>query len=240
MGPGRVHAHQVPVPGRVAVKVIVLGGGVIGVTSAYYLARAGHEVTVVDRQAGPAQETSFANAGQISPGYAAPWAAPGVPLKALQWMFQRHAPLAIGRTVRRAAALDVADAAQLQSAALRGQQGAHAARGRIQPRLPVRSCAPKPACSTKAASGGTLQVFRTQAQLDGVGQGRGRAEAARRALRSAGPRRLRARRARDCGADRLSRRPAAAERRDRRLPPVHRELAAWRRRSACASGSTPR
>ncbi len=75
-------------------RVLVLGSGVIGVTSAYYLARAGHEVTVLDRQPGPALETSFANAGQISPGYASPWAAPGIPLKAMKWMLQRHAPLA--------------------------------------------------------------------------------------------------------------------------------------------------
>jgi D-amino-acid dehydrogenase len=74
-------------------RVVILGSGVIGVTSAYYLARAGHEVTVVDRQPGPALETSFGNAGQISPGYAAPWAAPGIPLKALGWMFEKHAPL---------------------------------------------------------------------------------------------------------------------------------------------------
>ncbi|GGD50790.1 D-amino acid dehydrogenase [Pseudoxanthomonas indica] len=76
-------------------RVLVLGSGVIGVTSAWYLARAGFEVTVIDRQAGPADETSFANAGQISPGYASPWAAPGVPLKALKWLFSKHAPLAI-------------------------------------------------------------------------------------------------------------------------------------------------
>lgn len=76
-------------------RVVILGSGVVGVASAWYLAQAGHDVTVVDRQAGPAQETSAANAGQISPGYAAPWAAPGVPLKAMKWMFQRHAPLAI-------------------------------------------------------------------------------------------------------------------------------------------------
>ncbi|EHC80033.1 D-amino acid dehydrogenase small subunit [Salmonella enterica subsp. enterica serovar Montevideo str. S5-403] len=62
-------------------------------TSAWYLSQAGHDVTVIDRESGPAQETSAANAGQISPGYAAPWAAPGVPLKAIKWMFQRHAPL---------------------------------------------------------------------------------------------------------------------------------------------------
>jgi D-amino-acid dehydrogenase len=77
------------------VKIIVLGAGVIGVTTAYYLARAGAEVTVVDRHIGPAQETSFANAGQVSPGYSTPWGAPGIPLKALKWMFQRHAPLSI-------------------------------------------------------------------------------------------------------------------------------------------------
>ena len=76
-------------------KVVVLGAGVIGVTSAWYLAKAGHEVTVIDRQPAPALETSFANAGEISPGYASPWAAPGIPLKALKWMFQEHAPLII-------------------------------------------------------------------------------------------------------------------------------------------------
>ncbi|QCR35995.1 D-amino acid dehydrogenase [Nissabacter sp. SGAir0207] len=76
-------------------RVLVLGSGVVGVASAWYLAKAGHEVTVIDRQSGPAEETSAGNAGQISPGYAAPWAAPGVPLKAIKWMFQRHAPLAI-------------------------------------------------------------------------------------------------------------------------------------------------
>ncbi|WP_020653090.1 D-amino acid dehydrogenase [Massilia niastensis] len=76
-------------------RVIVLGSGVVGVTTAYYLAKAGHAVTVIDRQPGAGLETSFANAGQISPGYATPWAAPGIPLKAAKWLFQRHAPLAI-------------------------------------------------------------------------------------------------------------------------------------------------
>ena len=76
-------------------KVVVLGSGVIGVTTAYYLARGGAQVTVLDRQPAPAMETSFANAGQVSPGYSTPWAAPGIPLKALKWMFQRHAPLAV-------------------------------------------------------------------------------------------------------------------------------------------------
>lgn len=76
-------------------KVAVLGAGVIGVTSAWYLAQAGHEVVVVDRQESPALETSFANAGEISPGYASPWAAPGIPTKALCWLFMKHAPLIV-------------------------------------------------------------------------------------------------------------------------------------------------
>jgi D-amino-acid dehydrogenase len=77
------------------VKIIVLGSGVVGTTSAYYLNQAGHEVTVVDRQPGAGLETSFANAGEISPGMAAPWAAPGIPLKALRWLFMKHGPLVI-------------------------------------------------------------------------------------------------------------------------------------------------
>ena len=76
-------------------KIVILGAGVVGVTSAWYLAKAGHEVTVLDRQDGPALETSFANAGEISPGYASPWAAPGIPQKAVKWMFMKHAPLII-------------------------------------------------------------------------------------------------------------------------------------------------
>lgn len=79
----------------IEMRVIVLGSGVIGVASAYYLAQQGAEVTVLDRQSGPAEETSFGNAGQISPGYSTPWAAPGIPFKAVKWMFQHHAPLAI-------------------------------------------------------------------------------------------------------------------------------------------------
>ncbi|WP_238874973.1 D-amino acid dehydrogenase [Achromobacter xylosoxidans] len=75
--------------------VIVLGSGVIGTTTAYYLARQGAKVTVLDRQPGAAQETSYANAGQVSPGYSTPWAAPGIPLKAIKWLFKKHAPLAI-------------------------------------------------------------------------------------------------------------------------------------------------
>ncbi len=76
-------------------KVLVLGSGVVGVTSAWYLAQAGHEVVVVDRQPGPALETSFANAGEISPGYSSPWAGPGVPIKAIKWMLMHFGPLVV-------------------------------------------------------------------------------------------------------------------------------------------------
>jgi D-amino-acid dehydrogenase len=74
-------------------RIIVLGGGVVGVTSAWYLARDGHDVTLVDRQPGAALETSFANGGQISASYAEPWANPGAPLKILKWLARDDAPL---------------------------------------------------------------------------------------------------------------------------------------------------
>jgi D-amino-acid dehydrogenase len=76
-------------------KILILGAGVIGTTSAYYLAKAGHEVTVVDRQPGPALETSFGNAGELSYGYASPWAGPGIPLKAIKWLTMVDGPLVI-------------------------------------------------------------------------------------------------------------------------------------------------
>src|SRR5690606_18287822 len=76
-------------------RVVVLGSGVVGIASAYYLARLGHEVVVVDRQPGAGMETSFANAGQVSPGYSAPWAGPGIPIKAMKWLMMKHSPLVI-------------------------------------------------------------------------------------------------------------------------------------------------
>ena len=75
--------------------IVILGSGVIGTTAAYYLAKSGHQVTVIDRQEGPGLETSYANAGEISPGYSSPWAGPGVPLKAIKWMLMQHSPLVI-------------------------------------------------------------------------------------------------------------------------------------------------
>ncbi len=74
-------------------RIIVLGSGLLGVSSAYYLSQQGHEVTVVDRQATPAAETSFANGGQISVSHAEPWANPGAPIKLLQWLGKEDAPL---------------------------------------------------------------------------------------------------------------------------------------------------
>ncbi len=79
-------------------RILVLGSGIIGTTSAYYLARQGHQVSVIDRQPSAGLETSFANAGQISPGYAAPWAAPGIPVKAIKWLISKYSPLVINPT----------------------------------------------------------------------------------------------------------------------------------------------
>ncbi|OOG46580.1 D-amino acid dehydrogenase [Polaromonas sp. A23] len=74
-------------------KVTVLGAGVTGITSAWFLHQAGHEVTVIDRQPGAGMETSFANGGQVSVSHAEPWANPGAPLKVLKWLMREDAPL---------------------------------------------------------------------------------------------------------------------------------------------------
>ncbi|MES2205646.1 MAG: D-amino acid dehydrogenase [Pseudomonadota bacterium] len=74
-------------------RVVILGAGLLGITTAYYLSQAGCEVTVLDRQSGPGLETSFANGGQISVGQAEPWANPSTPKKALKWMRQENSPL---------------------------------------------------------------------------------------------------------------------------------------------------
>ena len=147
-------------------KVIILGSGVIGVTSAYYLAKKGFSVTVIDRQPAVGMETSYANAGQISPGYSAPWAAPGVPLKAVKWLFQRHAPLAIKPDL---------SFWQLQWT-LQLLQNCTAKRYDINKERMVRLAEYSRDCMTQlrknididyeGRQGGTLQVFRTQKQLD--------------------------------------------------------------------------
>ena len=74
-------------------RALVLGAGLVGVASAWYLRQDGHEVTVVDRQSGPAMETSFANGGQISTSHAEPWANPAAPLKVLRWLGREDSPL---------------------------------------------------------------------------------------------------------------------------------------------------
>ena len=74
-------------------RVAVIGAGVIGTTSAYELACDGHEVTVFERRGAAAEESSFANAGVLAPGYVTPWAAPGMPGKVARYLFSRHAPV---------------------------------------------------------------------------------------------------------------------------------------------------
>ena len=147
-------------------RVLVLGSGVIGVTSAWYLAQAGFEVTVVDREPGPARSTSYANAGQISPGYASPWAAPGVPLKAIKWLFQKHAPLAIKPT------LDPDQYLWLAQMLRNCTAGRYAVNKERMVRLAEysRDCLDELRADTgltyEGRRLGTTQLFRTQAQLD--------------------------------------------------------------------------
>ena len=80
-------------------RIAVIGAGIVGITTAYELAKDGHEVTVFERRSAAAEETSFANAGLIAPGYAAPWAAPGMPLKVLKHLFSRHSPVKLSTSL---------------------------------------------------------------------------------------------------------------------------------------------
>ncbi|MDB5874497.1 MAG: D-amino acid dehydrogenase small subunit [Ramlibacter sp.] len=151
-------------------KILILGSGVIGTTLSYYLARAGHEVTVVDRQPGPGLETSFANAGEVSPGYSAPWAGPGVPAKAVKWMLMHHSPLVIWPM------LDWA----MWRWGLAMLRNCTEARYKVNKARMVRlaeysrDCLRELRAETGIAyderSQGTLQLFRTQKQLDGTGK----------------------------------------------------------------------
>ncbi|MBG9390046.1 D-amino acid dehydrogenase [Caenimonas aquaedulcis] len=151
-------------------KVLVLGSGVIGTTAAYYLARAGHEVTIVDRQSGPALETSFANAGEVSPGYSAPWAGPGVPAKAVKWMLMHHSPLVIWPM------LDWAmwrwGAAMLRNCTEARYKVNKARMVRLAEysRDCLRELRAETGITYDERSQGTLQLFRTQKQLDGTGK----------------------------------------------------------------------
>ena len=149
-------------------KVLVLGGGVIGATAAYELAGDGHQVTLVERQNGVALETSFANAGEVSPGYSAPWAGPGVPIKAVKWLLMHHRPLVIRPHFDW----------HLVSWVLAMLRNCTAARYEINKSRMVRLAEYSRNCmvALRAATGiqydarmlGTLQLFRTQKQLDGT------------------------------------------------------------------------
>jgi D-amino-acid dehydrogenase len=149
-------------------QVLVLGGGVVGIASAWYLARAGFEVTLVERQQAAALETSYANAGQLSFGYVSPWAAPGIPLKALKWLFQRHSPLAISPGT---------DAAQYRfmwqmlrncTAARYAVNKSRMVRVCEYSRMALRELRAETGIEYEGGQLGTLQLFRTQAQLDSV------------------------------------------------------------------------
>ncbi len=149
-------------------RVMVLGSGVIGTSVAYYLARAGHEVTVVDRQPGPALETSYANAGEVSPGYSAPWAGPGVPLKAIKWLLMHHRPLVVKPS------FDPALWRWCLQMLANCNERAYAVNKERMVRLAEysRDCLRALRADTgiryDERTQGTLQLFRTQQQLDGV------------------------------------------------------------------------
>jgi D-amino-acid dehydrogenase len=151
-------------------RVAVLGSGVIGTAIAWYAAKAGHDVTVIDRQPGPGLETSFANAGEVSPGYSAPWAGPGVPVKAIKWMLMRHSPLVIWPLLD--PALWRFGARMLANCTER------AYRLNKSRMVPIAEYSRDCLKALRAETGitydereqGTLQLFRTGKQLDGIGK----------------------------------------------------------------------
>ena len=152
-------------------KVIVLGSGVIGITTAYYLARAGHEVVVLDRQDGPALETSFANAGEVSPGYSAPWAGPGVPLKAIKWLLMRHRPLVIRPMLDPAMwRWGLAMLRNCTAARYGVNKGRMVRLAEYSRDCLTRTARARPASRYDERTQGTLQLFRTQKQLDGAAE----------------------------------------------------------------------
>jgi D-amino-acid dehydrogenase len=150
-------------------RVIVLGSGVVGVTSAWYLARAGHEVTVLDRQAGAGMETSFANAGQVSPGYSAPWAGPGIPVKALRWLMMRHRPLVLWPQADGGLYRWLAQMLANCTEAAYALNKSRMVRLAEYSRDCLRDLRAETGIAYDQRSKGTLQLFRTQKQLDAVG-----------------------------------------------------------------------
>jgi len=147
-------------------RVTVLGSGVIGTSVAYYLARAGHEVTVLDRQSGPALETSYANAGEVSPGYSAPWAGPGVPLKAMQWLLMKHAPLVVQPSLDPALWRWCFAMLRNCTAEAYAVNKARMVRLAEYSRDCLRALREDTGIRYDARTQGTLQLFRTRKQLD--------------------------------------------------------------------------
>jgi D-amino-acid dehydrogenase len=148
--------------------VLVLGSGVIGTTLAWYLARAGESVTVLDRQPGPGLETSFANAGEISPGYASPWAGPGVPAKAVKWLLMQHAPLVIKPMLDGAMwRWGLAMLANCTEARYRVNKG-RMVRLAEYSRDCMKALREETGIAYDGRERGTLQLFRTDKQLDGI------------------------------------------------------------------------
>jgi len=147
-------------------KVIVLGAGIVGITSAYQLAKAGHEVTVVDRQPGPALETSFANAGEVSFGYCSPWAAPGIPMKALKWLFMQHAPLILRPKVDMAMLSWMAQMLRNCTSARYALNKSRMLRLADYSRVSLAALREETGIAYDERMQGTLQLFRSEAQLD--------------------------------------------------------------------------
>jgi D-amino-acid dehydrogenase len=151
---------------RLHMKIVILGAGVIGVTSAWYLSQAGHQVTVIDRQPAPARETSFANAGEVSPGYSAPWAAPGIPVKALKWMFMKHSPLIIQAKFDMTKLTWMARMLANCNSTSYGVNKARMVRLAEYSRDCLTDLRGETGLAYDERMQGTLQLFRTQAQVD--------------------------------------------------------------------------
>lgn len=147
-------------------KVTVLGAGVVGVTTAYQLARSGHDVTVVDRQAGPALETSFANAGEVSFGYCSPWAAPGIPMKAMKWLFMKHAPLILRPRVDAAMISWLVQMLSNCTSRRYALNKSRMLRLADYSRIALAEVRSETGIAYDERMQGTLQLFRTQQQLD--------------------------------------------------------------------------
>jgi D-amino-acid dehydrogenase len=150
------------------VKIIILGSGVLGVTSAYYLARNGHEVTVVDRQPAAAMETSFGNAGEVSPGYSSPWAGPGVPMKAVKWLTMEHGPLKIRPKLDPNQWLWIARMLANCNSRSYAVNKARMVRIAEYSRDCLKDLRAEIGISYDERALGTLQLFRKQYQLDGI------------------------------------------------------------------------